>query len=189
MNWKYSQVNCCIGHCPDEYVYSHIYSAPFEMNRFMYLTNNFRSYRMKFVTNLTLYGTRPFEHDVFQWIPRVFLLLKYLIVDNLTPQKKKCQIKLVNDEQISSKISYPHLIRLTLTDAHIDYADQFLHHTNAYVPCLHTLEIQYEKLVTVTNNFTNDATRQNCGQLKQLIFNEFNVYPQHFYLYFPFLLK
>jgi hypothetical protein len=60
---------------------------------------------------------------------------------------------------------------------------------NTYVPRLHTLEIQYEKLVIVTNNFTNDATRHNCSQLKQLIFNELVDYKQHFYLYFPFLLN
>ncbi len=100
----------------------------------MYLTNNFRGYRMKFVTNLPLHGTRSFEHDFFQWIPRVFLLLQYLIVHNLTSQKNKRQTESVNNKQISSKISYSHLVRLTLTDAIIDYVDQFLHHTNVDVP-------------------------------------------------------
>ncbi|CAF4743491.1 unnamed protein product, partial [Rotaria sp. Silwood2] len=43
----------------------------------------------------------------------------------------------------------------------------FLRHAITYVPCLQKLVIQYEKLVTVTNNFTNDATRLNCNQSEQ----------------------
>ena len=51
------------------------------------------------------------------------------------------------------------------------------------------LKIQYDKLVTVTNNFTNDATQINSNQLKQLIFDELIVYSEHFHQYFPCLTK
>jgi hypothetical protein len=128
------------------------------MTHFIYLTNHFRGHHFECSTDLTLYDTRQFEHDFFEWIFRGFPLLKYLNVNNLISQKKKCQIERANDQQIASKSAYFHLIRLKLTDAHIDYAVQFLCDKNAYVSHLHKLMIQYEQLVTVTNNFKNDAT-------------------------------
>jgi hypothetical protein len=187
INWKYSPVVCCIDHFSDGYSYCHIYSTPFQMTRFMYLTNSFRGQHFQFVTTLVLYDTRPFEHDFFEWTSRASPLLKYLTIHNLTPQENKCQIEVVNDKKISPKISYLQLIRLRFTHAHIDYVNQFLRHTNAYVPCLDILKMEYEQLATVTNNFTSDSTRINCGQLKQLLFNELIVYPENFYLYFPLL--
>ncbi|CAF3031693.1 unnamed protein product [Rotaria sp. Silwood2] len=43
----------------------------------------------------------------------------------------------------------------------------FLRHAITYVPCLQKLAIQYEKLVTVTNKCTNDATQLDCNQSEQ----------------------
>ncbi|CAF1415750.1 unnamed protein product [Adineta steineri] len=189
-NWKYSPVSCNIDHFPDGYTYCHIYSIPFKMSWLMYVTNTFRDHCFQFVIDLVLYDTRPFEHEFFEWVSQAFPLLKYLTLNNMMAQEKKCQIQSVKDKMlISSRILYIHLIRLRLTRAHIDYANQFLYHTNAYVPRLHTLRIQYEKLDTVTNNFTNNATRLNCSQLKRLIFKQLLVCPEHFHLYFPSLTK
>ncbi len=184
LNWKYSSINSCIDYYIDGYTLCHIYSTPFKMTRFIFLTNSFydSDHHLEYVIDLTLYDARPFEHDFFQWISRAFPLLKYLKINNFIPQKNKYQIE-------SSKISYLYLIRLKLFHAHIDYAEQFLHHTNAYVPRLHTVAIQYKKLATVTNNFTNDKTRFNCGQLKHLVFGRLLDYPEHFYPYFPSLIE
>jgi hypothetical protein len=132
---------------------------------------------------LTLYDARPFKHEFFQWISRAFPLLKYLKINNLTSPKSKYQIESFSEKQISSKISYLYLIQLQLFHAHTEYADQFLNYANAYVPRLQTLAIQYDKLITVTNNFTNDTTRLICNQLKQLFFGRLLVYPEHFYPY------
>jgi hypothetical protein len=129
---------------------------------------------------------RPFEHVYFNWIARAFPLLKYLTIDNLTPQEHKDEIEAINVNQ-NSTIYFPQLVVIILIDAHIDYVDQFLRHTKSHVPCLSSLEINYEKLVNVTNNFTSDLTRINCAQLKRLWIGEEIVYPKHFYLYFPFL--
>jgi hypothetical protein len=137
-----------------------------------------------FVTDLKLYGTSSFEHVFFEWTARAFLLLKYFTLHNLTSQENKR-----NDKQNSSIIKYLHLITLNLSNIHIDYARQFLCHINTQLPNLHTLMIEYEQLETVTNNFTSDLTRINCAQVKQLLTNELNVYPEHFYLYFPFSEK
>ncbi|CAF4293288.1 unnamed protein product, partial [Adineta steineri] len=36
---------------------------------------------------------------------------------------------------------------------------------NTRLPCLIHLDISYEDLETVTENFTRDATRRSCAQL------------------------
>jgi len=192
INWKYSQVGCSIDHLSNGYTYCHIFSIPFRMTRFMYLMNNIRirNYHFQFLITLILYDTYPFEHDFFEWMSGAVPLLKYLTINNSTTQVKKHQNQPIEGKiHISSKISYNYLVRLRLTHAHIDYVYQFLCHTKAYVPQLDALEIQYDKLVSVTNHFTNDVTRINRSQLKQLRFNEINVYPEHFHDYFSCLTK
>ena len=187
INWKYSEVSCSIDHLSEASIFCHIFSIPFRMTHFTYLTNNIRNHHFQFVFILTLYDfTRPFEYDFFQWMSRAIPLLKYLTLKNLTPQVKK---SIEEKSCILSTISYNHLVRIRFTHAHIDYVYQFLCHTKAYVPQLDVLKIQYNKLVTVTNNFTNAATQINCSQLKQLLFNETIVYPEHFHKYFPCLTK
>ncbi len=141
------------------------------MTHFMYLTNHFRGHYFECVTDLTLYDTRPFEYDFFEWIPRRFLLLKYLNVNNLTPQKKKCQIESANDQQISSKFSYFYLIRLRLPDAHIDYAVQFLRDKNAYVSHLHKLTIQYEQLGSISKLLPAGRSAVQNSKIHEIIFH------------------
>ncbi|CAF1180627.1 unnamed protein product [Adineta steineri] len=189
LNWKYSSVSCCIDHFSSGYSHYHIYSTPFQMTHFMYLSNNFRGHYLLYVTNLKLYDTRPFEHDFFEWIPQACPLLKHLIVNNSTPQKNKRQVTIIDDKQIFSTISYLHLFKLSLLHAHVDYVDQFLCYTNMYVPTLHTLSIQYDNLVTISDNFTNDPKQINCSQIKQIVFGQLIVLPKDFYDYFLCLEK
>jgi len=92
-----------------------------------------------------------------------------------------------NQNPCFTTISYNELVLLRLIFAHIDYAYQFLHHTKAHVPQLRTIDIRYDKLITVTNNFTNPGTKVNCSQVKQIRFEEILVYPEHFHDYFPSL--
>ncbi|CAF0855047.1 unnamed protein product [Adineta steineri] len=187
LNWRYSLVNCCIDHFSDGFGYCHIYSTPFQMTRFRALSNSFRGQDFSSVIELSLFDTRPFEHDFFEWLSQACPLLKDLIVNNSTPQENKRQVATIDDKQIFSKISYLHLCQLKLAEAHIDYVDQFLCYTNAYLPTLHTLVIQYDKLVTISNNFTNDAKQINCSQIKRIVFDQLVVLPKDFYDYFPCL--
>ncbi|CAF4006035.1 unnamed protein product [Adineta steineri] len=187
LNWKYSSVSCGIDHFSDGYSYCHIYSTPFQMTRFMWLSNSFRGQDFSYVTKLSLYDTRPFEHDFFEWLSQACPSLKDLHIANSTPQKNKRQVATVDDKQICSKISYLHLFKLNLNYAHMDYVDQFLCYTNTYLLTFHTLIIQYDKLVTVSNNFTNDAKQINCSQIKQIVFGQLLVLPKDFYDYFPCL--
>ncbi|CAF1364261.1 unnamed protein product [Rotaria sordida] len=70
---------------------------------------------------------------------------------------------------------------------HIDYVEQFLFETNTRLPQLKNLDIKYELLAIVTDNFTNNAARLNCSQLQNLIINEPFVRPENFHSYFPSL--
>jgi len=181
-DWKYSLVHCSVYYFANQLAVSHIYSTTAKRTCIPFVTKRFHRIPFQFVTDLKLYGTYSFEHHFFEWIARTFPLLKYFTLHNLTPQENERE----NDKQISS---YLHLIKLDLMNTHIDYALQFLCHTNTYVPNLHTLMIQYEQLRTVTNNFTSDLTRNNCRQVKQLLTNELIEYPKDFDLYFPCLKK
>ena len=57
------------------------------------------------------------------------------------------------------------------------------------LPQLTVLEVQYEDLQIVTNNFTRDATRSNCARVNRVIFNKTIVHSKEFYLYFPLLQR
>ncbi|CAF0845881.1 unnamed protein product [Adineta steineri] len=187
LKWKYSPVNCCIDHFSDGFGYCHIYSTPFQMTHFTCLSNSFHGQDFLYVTNLWLFDGRPFEHDFFEWLSQACPSLKDLIIDNLTPQANKRQVTIIDDKQIFSKISYLHLFKLKLVDAHIDYVNQFLCYTNTYLPTLHILIIQYDKLVAVTDNFTNDAKQINCSQIERIVFDQSLVLTKDFYDYFPCL--
>ena len=70
---------------------------------------------------------------------------------------------------------------------HVDYAEQNLVDTYCHSPCLLNLNIDYESLVLVTNNFTNDATRLTCNKLTNLCIKRAFVPPKTFHQYFPLL--
>jgi hypothetical protein len=134
--------------------------------------------------------SHSFEHDFFVRIARSFPLLSRLILYNRTKQKEKPSNQLVKPEQASSIIEYSHLVQLYYDcDVHIDYVEEFLSNLNTRLPCLSKLYIQYEQLVTVTENFTRNETRINCSKLKQIIFYDkvAKVHSKDFYLYFPLL--
>jgi hypothetical protein len=60
---------------------------------------------------------------------------------------------------------------------------------NTRLPCLSKLHVQYEHLVTITENFTRNTTYINCAQLKQTHFYDKMpiLHSQDFYLDFPLL--
>ena len=191
IHWKYDPVACSIDLLSNGLTYCRIYSIPYQMPHLINLTNSIRHHNhyFQFVITLILHDIRPFEHHFFKWMSKAVPRLKDLTVINSTPQSKRYQNESMEKQScISSVIAYNHLVQLEFIHAHTDYVDQFLYCTKAYVPQLNTLEIQYDKLVLVTNNFTNDATRINCSQLKQLRFDEFIAYPEHFPNYFPSLI-
>ncbi|CAF3598527.1 unnamed protein product [Adineta steineri] len=161
-------------------VKSHIYSLPYHFESFLDLNNSFEGGIFVNVRYLTMTDSFPFEHEFFKTISDCFPFVKTLTICNLEPQKNK--------QHSSTLISFPHLNLLNLIDAHDDYAEQFLVDTNTHLPCLLDLCITYESLETVTNNFTNDATRLYCSKLKELHMDKPFVRPKHFDEYFCLLL-
>ncbi|CAF1182254.1 unnamed protein product [Rotaria sordida] len=110
---------------------------------------------------------------------RYFPFLEFLYISNDYPQK---------DNQYSSTlITFPYLKFLHLKWAHIDYAKLFLLKKNIHLSRLSNLSIEYKSLITITNNFTNDAMQFNFDKLKSLDVCQSFVRPKNFHQYFPLL--
>ena len=165
---------------PKAVVRSHIYSLPYQFESFLHLNNSFQGGTFVKVRCLTMTDSFPFEYQFFKIISDDFPFLKELNIKNSEPQEEK--------QHPLTSINFSHLNLLNLVEAHVDYAKQFLIDTNAYLPCLLDLRINYESIATVTNNFTNHETRLYCAQLKGLHINNPFVRSKHFDEYFPSLL-
>jgi len=157
----------------------HIYSLPYQFKTFHFLNNSFPGEIFDNVQSLLMTDVFSFEHNFFKVISQSFPLLKTLIIMNEEPQKNK--------QQSTPLIIFSHLIYLGFRGAHADYAEQFLIDKYCRLPCLLNLNIDYESLVLVTNNFTNDATRLTCSKLTSLCINGTFVPPKTFHQYFPLL--
>lgn len=72
---------------------------------------------------------------------------------------------------------------------HIDYIEQYLIDFNTCLLCLKKLYIQYENLVTITENFTRNETHATCSKLKHIILGEgIILHLKEFHLYFLFVV-
>jgi hypothetical protein len=157
----------------------HIDSLPYQFKTYHFLNNSFQGGIFVNVQFLLMTDFCPFEHNFFKVISQSFPLLKKMDIMNKEPQKDK--------QKSLSLMKFSSLIYLNLQGAHADYAEQFLIDKYCHLPCLLNLNIDYESLVLVTNNFTNDATRLTCSKLTSLRINEPFVPPKVFYQYFPLL--
>ena len=115
------------------------------------MTNSFKGGVFDKVRSITMMNFYPFEHDLFEKISQHFSFLRNLNLINSKAQKNK--------QHSATFSTFPHLEKLDISRAHIDYAEQFLFEKNIRVPCLLELHISYETLIIVTNNFTNDLAR------------------------------
>jgi hypothetical protein len=158
----------------------HIYFLPYQFNDFFYMNSCFQGGKFNKVRLLLMQDIYPFEHELFKIISQDFSFLQQLFINNGNAQKNK-------QHHLSTLITFNHLFKLNLFCAHSDYVIQFLSEKNTHLPCLTNLEIRYDALAAVTNNFTNDVTRLNCAKIKSLITHEIIVHPQNFYSYFPSL--
>ena len=157
----------------------HVYSLPYQFEDFLFLNNSFQGGMFDKVRYLTMIDSCPFEHNFFEVVSQDFPFLNELYICN----NRRQQIK----QHRSTLIIFPHLIRLNLVNAHVDYAEQLLFDKNTGMPCLVDLCIKYESLAIVTNNFINDAARTTCAKLKRLRIDGLFVRPENFNQYFPLL--
>lgn len=157
----------------------HVYSLPYQFDIFINLNNVFTGGIFNKVRCLFMNDTSPFEHELFALVSQTFPYLEKLYLHNFQAQKNK--------QHSSQLVVFSHLIELILSAAHVDYAEQFLFEKNTRLPRLLELTIKYETLAIVTNNFTNDAARLNCANLKNIHIEGSFVRSEHFHHYFPSL--
>lgn len=172
--------------CADEKLFNHtgnchVYSLPYFFNEFFFLSNCFQGGQFNKVKILKMVDQRPFEYKLFQIISKDFPFLQKLIISNSKPQQNK-------QDHSSTLITFKYLSDLIFTSIHTDYVRQFLSQTNTSLPSLTNLSIDYEILVTVTNNFTNDGKLLNCAQIKCLSTSNLLINrPENLNSYFPSL--
>jgi hypothetical protein len=136
---------------------------------------------------LSVHDRIPFKHEFFIRIARFFPLLKKLTVINYESQSQMTDDSISNNNELYSSVEYPNLISLCLQWTHIDYIEQFLNQRKTHLPHLTTLMVNYDELKFVTKNFTRNATRRNCAQVKQLDVSATIVHTKELYDYFPLL--
>jgi len=157
----------------------HIYTLPYEFEYFVGLNNSFRGGMFHKVRQLKMNDIIPFEHQLFKLISQDFPFLEFLHISNEKPQEDK--------QHSSTLITFRYLTFLELKYAHNDYAELFLLEKNMHLPRLLNLSLEYKSLITITNNFTNDANHFNFGKLKSLDIYQPFVRPVNFHQYFPLL--
>ena len=185
---KGHHADCYIDYDSDEINRCHLYSFPLKMKRMRDISNNFPGGLFMNVRILCLSDqTHSFEHEFFARISSSFPLVTSISVFNYEKQKHQRSRQINECEQISSVIEYSHLEELNVASSHIDYAKQFLLHTNTRLPSLKKLRIEYEHLITVTENFTSNTTRANCAKLNHIIFENPMVYAETFELHPPYI--
>jgi hypothetical protein len=164
-----------------------VFSLPFIGDFLTSVGNIFPSIVFRYVKKLVLFDIVPFEHEFFLRIARFFPSLTELDVFNLTPQLHSSDVFDSNGNQLYPIVEYLHLTSLMLIGCHTDYIEQFLNNTKIHLPRLTRLQINYNQLRFVTEDFTRDATRFNCAQVKQLIIYRTLVRSKDFCTYFPLL--
>ena len=177
---KFSEVDSMVHILPMHgYGQSHVYSLPYQFEDFFGLNNSFQGDIFSSIRCITLTDSLPFEHKFFQIISQSFPLLEDLDISNSQSQNEK--------KDTFPLLKFPHLNHLTLDESHLDYIELFLFDKNAYLPCLNTLCINYELLVIVTENFTNDAARLHCAKIRKLYTDGTLLWLEIVERYFPLL--
>ncbi|CAF1477318.1 unnamed protein product [Rotaria sordida] len=169
-HFQYTKTISCVDYFLEPYKYGlcHIYSYPFLMKHYEYITNNFPGGLYPYVRVVSLYDEYPFEHDFFIRIVQSFPFMEKLSINNRYAQNQKESYKVMNDKSNLSIAKYYYLIELNIDRAHDDYIEEFLCNTKTYFQNNILLFIHYEALQRVTHNFTRDDTRINCTKVNEL---------------------
>ena len=165
----------------------HSFSLPFAFDRLEGVGNTIPDTVFRYVTYLLVEDVIPFEHEFFVRIARCFPSLVSFRVVSMERQSFNMNTDLSANSQSYAVAQYPHLTSLNLFLANDDYIDEFLNEQKTSVPCLTELNIVFNSLRIITQNFTREQTRRNCAKVKRLIFIGAQVHPKEFYIHFPLL--
>lgn len=172
-----TQIISCVDYFPDENQgQCHIYSYPFTLITYEYITNSFPGGLFTHVREIVLFDERPFEHGFFLRIRNSFPFVKDLTVTNW---KAQCQ-KSMND----NRIHYHHLTTLVLLDVHDDYIEEFLLDTKTSLPFNLSLQVDYQSIRRVTHDFRRIETRINCSKINCVYLDRVRQFSKHFRNYF-----
>ncbi|CAF2616316.1 unnamed protein product [Rotaria sp. Silwood2] len=186
-NIKYGPVVCMVDSFDSYCVRYRVFSLPTKFHRLEDIKNNIPNIVFNSVTHLKLRDTNAFKHEFFIRLARAFPFLKSLSISNIHRPFWRCDERHLRDKDWCSIIEYSHLIFLDVEGVNSYYLEHFLNETKAHLPSLTQLKVIYEVLKTVTENFTRDDMRRNCGRVKRLIVDYPIVYPENVYRYFPLL--
>ena len=186
-NIKHQQVACMVDYFDPFYMIYRVFSLPTKFNRLEHIANNIPNIVFNSVTHLKLWDKNAFKHEFFVRLARAFPFLKNLSISNIQPPFWNLMNPHLRDKDWCSIIEYPHLISLDMKHVDPYYVEHFLNETKTHLPCLTKLKVTYDDLKMVTENFTRDEMRRNCGRVKQLIVERPIVYSENIYRYFPLL--
>ncbi|CAF1196216.1 unnamed protein product [Adineta steineri] len=183
-NFKYNQIICSVDYCETRGSRCRIYSYPYKLKFYNDITNNFSGELFTYVRRISLSDKNPFEHEFFLRIEKSFPFVEKISMRNFQPQNNKLCTESNDDNQHWSIVKYSHLTNLTLNTVHDDYVEQFLDNRKVCLPNNVHLDIGYEQLKRVTNNFTRNITQINCRKLKSMCLYGDEI-SQHVKDYFP----
>ncbi len=186
-NLKHQQVASMVDHFGPFCVIYRAFSLPTKFNRLTHISNNIPNIVFNSVTHLKLSDKNAFKHEFFVRLARAFPFLKNLSISNINPPFWNFIDPHLSDKDWCSIIEYSHLSYLDMKRVDPYYVEQFLNQTKTHLPCLTKLKVAYDDLKMVTENFTKDEMRRNCGRVEQLIIERPIVYSENIYLYFPLL--
>ncbi|CAM4798896.1 unnamed protein product [Rotaria magnacalcarata] len=186
-NVQYQQVACMVDYFDDWETICRVFSLPVKFHRLEEIGNNILNIVFTSVTHLKLWDQDPFKYEFFIRLTQAFPFLKDLSIKNIQPPFWRSRERHLYENDWRSIVKYPYLVSLNITCAHIHYIEHFLNDTKTHLPRLTELKVKYVNLEIVTNNFTRGETRRNCAKIKQLIAEQFMVYPKDVHDYFPSL--
>ena len=162
----------------------HVYSHPFRMKSYEYITNHFPGGYYPYVRIVSLYDEHPFEHKFFRQISLAFPLMSRLTVINDCSQNSKQSSDINDNFEI---IRYYHLVELDIGRCHDDYIEEFLLNTKTYLHNSISLYINVELLAKITQNFSRNQIRVNCSKVNEIfLFGENKYSRQSLQNYFPY---
>lgn len=183
---QFGQVGSYIHDTLSKTIYQcHVYSLAFQLKIFYRLSCSFTSDIFIHVRTLAVNDFVTWDYHFFNKINQSFPFIETLMISNFFPQKNKSQLN--NNSKQFPIVTFNRLTVLNVRLLHIDYTERFLCNQYTHLPCLRQLDIKYEQLITLTNNFTKDSTQFNCLQVERLIMDQCFVRSKNFATFFPLL--